>query len=306
MQKYIIQNNSFTMDTREARKSRLYYLSNRIEEFASELTLETDELNWAIDSYSVYQTALMNQAIETAQKNEFSRVSQAADALLFERYVILKELLMSRISNSQEVLELYGIDEPVPYNRKDRYRKARQFLEANDQQIASGNQNVLPQLMIDNLRALLEDSHKKFIDSDTRKENSMDRTVILNDIFNDDSVKLRNLYNWVVAFWGKRDSRLYELGFVPVKSARIGENLSNVLISYNQANKTLTWPEIRNISAYQLAMKDKEMVSEWIELYLGDKNHFKVNQLSSENSFKLRVRNEFGFSEWSPEFIVTI
>lgn len=306
MQHYIIQNNSFTMDTREARKSRLYELSSHIEEYASELTLETDELNWAVDSYSVYQTALMNQAIEVAQKNEFSRISQAADALLFERYVILKELLMSRISNNKDVLELYGVDEPVPYNRKDRYRKAMQFLSANDKYLADGNKNVLPQLMIDNLRTLLEDSHKKFQDSETRRENSMDRTLILNEIFNDDSLKLRNLYNWIVAFWGKRDARLYELGFVPIKSARIGENLSNVLINYDSNKKELYWQEIRNISKYQLAMKDRDTASEWIELYYGDKNNFKVIGITAENTFKLRVKNDFGFSDWSPEMTITI
>lgn len=306
MQNYIIQNNSFTMDTREARKSRLFELSKRIEEYASELTLETDELNWAIDAYSVYQTALMNQTIEVAQKNEFSRVSQAADTLLFERYVILKELLISRISNKEEVLELYGVNEPVPYNRKDRYRKARQFLAANDKFLEEGNSNVLPQLMIDNLRTLLEDSHQKFSASEARKENSMDRTLILNEIFNEDSIKLRNLYNWIVAFWGKRDVRLYDLGFVPIKSARIGENLSNVLIDYDPEKRVLSWKELRNITKYQLAMKDKETAGEWIEIYIGEKNFFKVNGITAENSFKLRVKNEFGFSDWSPEMTINI
>lgn len=306
MQNYIIQNNSFTMDTREARKSRLFELSRRIEEYASELTLETDELNWAIDAYSVYQTALMNQTIEVAQKNEFSRVSQAADTLLFERYVILKELLISRISNKEEVLELYGVNEPVPYNRKDRYRKARQFLAANDKFLEEGNSNVLPQLMIDNLRTLLEDSHQKFSASEARKENSMDRTLILNEIFNEDSIKLRNLYNWIVAFWGKRDVRLYDLGFVPIKSARIGENLSNVLIDYDPEKRVLSWKELRNITKYQLAMKDKETAGEWIEIYIGEKNFFKVNGITAENSFKLRVKNEFGFSDWSPEMTINI
>lgn len=306
MQNYIIQNNSFTMDTREARKSRLFELSKRIEEYASELTLETDELNWAINAYSVYQTALMNQAIEVAQKNEFSRVSQAADTLLFERYVILKELLISRISNKEEVLELYGVNEPVPYNRKDRYRKAKQFLAANDKFLEEGNSNVLPQLMIDNLRTLLEDSHQKFSASEARKENSMDRTLILNEIFNEDSIKLRNLYNWIVAFWGKRDVRLYDLGFVPIKSARIGENLSNVLIDYDPEKRVLSWKELRNITKYQLAMKDKETAGEWIEIYIGEKNFFKVNGITAENSFKLRVKNEFGFSDWSPEMTINI
>lgn len=306
MQNYIIQNNSFTMDTREARKSRLFTLSNRIEEFASELTLDTDELTWAIDAYSIYQTALMNQSIELAQKNEYSRVSQAADTQLFERYVILKELLMSRISNSEEILSRYGINEPVPYNRKDRYVKANQFLEANDYYLTEDSKFVLPQLMIDNLRTLLEDSFSKYNESESRKENSMDRTIILNDIFNDDSAKLRNLYNWVVAFWGKRDTRLYDLGFVPVKSARIGENLSNIFINYSKDEKMLTWNKIRNISVYQLAMRDKDTASEWIELFLGEQNQYKVSSLVAENSFKLRVKNDFGFSDWSPEMIINI
>lgn len=307
MEIYILNNNSFTMDTRGLRLTRLHHISNKIEEYAAELCLEQNVLDWAIDAYSNFHTSQINQSIEQGQKNELSKVSLEADNNLYERYIILKELVSSRYSNNKKALNEYGVDIATPASRRERYFKAKQLIDAHIKYVKQKDKNVLPQLMIDNLNNLLEESNEKHQIASSRKANSLDKTNITNELFNEDSIKIRNLYNWVVAFWGKRDSRLNMLGFIPSKSIQnIGENLSSITIQYNKNENLIFWNELKNIDHYQIAKKDNETITEWIEIGNPEKPVLKNNLPRGKHLLKLRVWTKNGYSDWSDQFDLII
>ncbi len=306
MTKYILNNNSFTMDTRNVRLSRLYLISSTIEEYASEICLEQNNLDWALDAYSNFHTAQINQSIEQGQKNELSKISLEADSNLYERYIILKELVISRYANNKKALVDYGVDTASPTSRRERYFKAQLLSETHNKYVSQSDKNVLPQLMIDNLNNLIVFSNDKHLLASSRKANSLDKTNLTNELFNEDSIKIRNLYNWSVAFWGKKDPRLYFLGFIPNKSEQnLGENLKNINILYDKKVKKFYWNDLKNIEYYQIAKKDDETMTEWVEIG-------KTQEPFMLNSFelgtyilKLRVWTKNGFSGWSDEFSFT-
>jgi hypothetical protein len=307
MDHYILNSNSFTMDTRSVRLTRLFYISSKIEEFAAELCLEQDTMDWALEAHSNFHTALINQTIESGKKAELSKISLDADFLLYERYIILKDLIISRNLKNKALLLKYGVNAPSPTIRKERYYKAKQLAEAHEYFANEKNTGILPQLMIDNFNTLLEDSFAKNIVANSKKTNSLEKTNFLNELFNEDSIKIRNLYNWIAAFWGKRDIRLFSLGFIPMNSGKnIGANLRSITIEFDKKSKKIYWNSLENIEYYQLARKDKETISEWIEIASTSETFVVSNLAQGEYLLKLRVWTANGFSDWSNEFVLNL
>lgn len=62
----LIENNSFTMDTREARFTRLEKLHQNIEKYSKELNISHELLDWALFSFEDYNYLMseLNQVTE--------------------------------------------------------------------------------------------------------------------------------------------------------------------------------------------------------------------------------------------------
>lgn len=300
VERYIIETNSFTMDTRGIRLQRLQLLKQNIERFASELSFEPGDLEWCLSAFDNYSEAMNLQSRDSALKAEKSRLSIESDAALYERYVVLKDLLNSRMKDNTDKLELLGIDGAIPFNREERISKAFQLIEANEKIRENESELSLPQLMVDNLRTLAEDAKNKYMDVANLKQKSANSTQELNLLFGDNSLKLRYLYNWTVAFWGKRDVRLYDLGFVPSKSVHfklLPPQVTN--IQFDPTTKTLTWSVNPKATKYQVALRNLNSTSEWYEDYFDSNNFYTTEKNKGEWSLKVRAWNEYGFSEWS-------
>jgi len=294
------------MDIREVRKSRLYLLSSHIEEFASELSLSPADFDWALRAYSTYSSALNVQNSEITLKNNLSRKSLESDVALFERYVVMKGLLLNKIENLKDIQRLYGIEEAVPYNRLEKYKKIQRFIEANDSLIAELSNYVLPQLMIDNLKKLYSDAYQNYQLSEQQRIKTIEYTNTLNKLHDNDSLNLRSFYNWLVAFWGKRDLKLLNLGFVPIKTIKLTSLVNDFQIEFNRKEKILTWPEIKGIEHYQVAIKDNESSKNWLELHNSLVNSCKLSGFSGEIHLKLRVKFTKGYSNWSKNLILKV
>lgn len=294
------------MDIREVRKSRLQLLCNNIEKYASELTLSSQEYDWAIDAYTAYCKLLEKQNEELRSKNEISKSSIESDTALFERYVVLKSLILSKLENNFELQEKYGINESIPYNRIEKYEKVKKFIECNDELVKQGDKFILPQLMVDNLRKLVNVSQEKYENLEKQRSKSVEVTNELNALHDEDSIKLRNLYNWVVAFWGKRDSKLLDLGFVPMKTIKLSNLIKNLEIDYKEKERKLSWNTVNGIDNYQVALRDNESTNNWIELHNDSTNHCTLNGFNGELTLRLRVKNKHGYSDWSSTFELNI
>lgn len=306
MPNYIISNNSFTMDIREVRKTRLFLLSEKIEQYAAELTLSSQELEWCRSAYINYCKQLELQNIELLNKNEQSKKSLQSDTVLFERYVVLKNLLLDKIENNQDLYVKYGINEPIPYNRLEKYDKINLLITTNDELIKSGSSSVLPQLMIENLKKLINEAKLNFTMLEQHRTKSTELTNQTNLLHNEDSIRLRSLYNWIVAFWGKRDVRLLDLGFVPMKTIKLSNFVKNVELSYLEQERKLVWNNVNGIDYYQVALRDNESTNNWIELHNEKINYCTLNGYDGNLVLKLRLRNKNGYSDWSPPVEINV
>jgi hypothetical protein len=111
---YLIEDNAFSNDTYGQRATRLYYLSNSIDTYEAELSLEPTLLAWAQGAVAEFDAAQVAQSAEIGEMDEAYQTSQEADEALAERYQILKDLLIARYGALDDKLQVYGINSRTP------------------------------------------------------------------------------------------------------------------------------------------------------------------------------------------------
>ena len=304
---YIIEDNNFTKDSRGVRATRLYFLSHSIDTYAATLSITGDMLTWAQGAVAAFDAAQDKQSAELGEKNEAFQTSQEADAELQERYQILKELLQARYGEADDKLQIYGITGPTPRARDDVIDKAEYLIEGNDRQTAAGDPLALPQTMIDNLQALVTDAKDKYYDAGIERREAEEATDEINDLYDADSVKLRSIYHWIVAFWGKKDPRLIDLGFVTAKEHGGGQAPDAPQnLEYDSVAGRFSWIESEGATSYQLAYRETGSDDEWQVAYSGSDTSVVFNPSGGNWQFRVRARNEHGYGEWSNTITVEI
>lgn len=303
---YIVTNNSFSMDTRLERLSRMKILADNIEKYASEVSLSQENLEWAQNAWKLFENLLNTKNIDLDEKNSISVLSQKADNVLYERYVIIKELLLAKLAyNQSDLIANLGLEGPIPFRKDERIKKAIQLIENYHLIVSNGIEDPLPNLMIENLKYLLDDAEKKLNLVINERFNAVNLTLELNTHFENDNVKLRTIYNWIVAFWGKKDPRLYDIGFVPLKNYIAGKSTDKVeFLKYEKQDKTFVWNKSNYTKLYQLAKRVDQEGREWEEIYCGENTFFKYLFIDDVKQFKIRAKNDYGYSDWSEILIL--
>lgn len=297
---YIINNNSFSMDTRFERLTRLKMLSDKIENYASELSLSQESLDWALNCWSEYETLLNNKNEDFNEKNMLSQISIKSDSVLYERYVILKELLIARFEHNSNMIKKFGLEGSIPFKRDERIKKAFHFINTYENLVKEGMEEPLPSLMIENLKNLAIEAKYNLEKAQIERKDAILLTNELNSRFENDNVKIRTLYKWIVAFWGKKDPRLFDIGFTSLKNVIKGKSVNKVEgLKFDNAKNTFQWDNQENVEYYQLAKKVEKNGREWIEIYKGSENNFKFIFDDNCKIFKVRAYNEYGYGEWS-------
>lgn len=301
---YIISSNSFSMDTRLERLSRLKMIADHIEMYASEVSLSQESLDWAMNAWKVFENLLETKYKDLDEKNSISQISLRADSALYERYVIIKDLFLSELTanteqNSQLIKRL-GLDGSIPYKKDERIQKAFQLIETYEEIINEGVKISIPSLMIENLKHLTIDAKQKLDLVVNERLDAMHLTNDLNNHFENDNIKLRQLYKWIVAFWGKKDPRLFDLGFTPLKIYVTDASVDKIeSLKYDKKAKKFTWEGDKYAHIYQLAKRIDHNGREWIEIYSGTENSFNYVIQDDVKQFKVRGKNDYGFGEWS-------
>ena len=303
---YLIENNAFTNDVYGIRATRLYFLSNSIDDYQAELSVEAGILSWAQNAADEFDLAQVKQTAELGEKNEAFQTSQESDILLAERYQILKELLQARYENDNDKLQIYGIMGPTPRSHHEVIDTAEAVIEGHNRLEAESDPNVLPTAMIDNLQTLIDDAKDTYYSTGIERLEAEQSTDEIISLYNNDSKKLRVIYNWAVAFWGKYDPRLIALGFVPA-TRRTGGGTTPGIPELGYSTSGFSWDEVEGATSYQLvyqALGD----SEWIELYSGAMPVSPIAFEPGEGDWvaKLRARNTNGYGDWSEELSVFI
>lgn len=300
---YVIHNNYFTNDSFGIRSTRLYFLSHSIEEYAAELALESSILDWAIHANSIWEDLRVNQASTLGEKFEAYQTSQEADGKLYQKYVALKSLIVSRYSGEPEHLRLYGVEGMIPVKRSQRVNKAFEFIRANEIRKAEGDPRALPDDMINNLNELADDAVEKYNEARKKLDESKLFTKNLRKLYKEDSYKLGALYNWTGAKWGNKDPRLIALGFVQAKPRGGRRIQAPENLTYHPDNNIFAWDKLEEATSYQLAYA-KPGGKDWTEAYQGKETKVTFEIKEGKWEFMVRARNKHGYGKWSEKISV--
>jgi hypothetical protein len=155
--------------------------------------------------------------------------------------------------------------------------------------------------MIDNLQLLVDDAKDKYYEAGIERREAEEATEEITALYDDDSVMLRSLYHWVVAFWGKKDPRLIDLGFVTAKDHSGGGTVPAAPqnLAYEPSTGTFSWDASDGATSYQLAYKATGSSEEWQEAYIGPNLNVVFDPGPGGWDFRVRARNANGYGEWS-------
>jgi hypothetical protein len=256
-------------------------------------------LTWAENAYDIFEAARIKQSAEIGEKNEAFQSSQEADSLLGERYQILKDILISRYSLEDDKLKIYGIDGRTARNHAERIHVSEDFIEGHIRLKAAADPNVLPDIMITNFTALVDEARQKYYEAGLEREEAQKATEELNNIYNNDSIKLRAIYNWIIAYWGKFDTRLITLGFVQASNISSGNlPIAPINLNYNYLIHVLSWDSVTDATSYQ-AVRQQSGSTDWEEFYSGADLTYQYIPSFGDYTIKIRARNSNGYGDWS-------
>lgn len=304
---YLIENNNFSNDTYGVRSTRLDFLSRNIDTYAVELSISGTILTWAQDSFDEFEAARVNQSAEIGEKDEAFQTSQESDALLAERYQILKDILITRYNAADDKLKIYGITPRTPRSHTEIIHSSADLIEGHTRRKAAGDTEVLPDAMVDSFIVLYENARTAYDEAGLEREEAKNATQVLNNLFDADSKKLRALYNWIVAFWGKNDTRLIVLGFVQVSDQTGGDTLPAPMnLSYDPAVPQILWDPVVGATSYQVVLMALTSPDEWLEIYTGTDTILYHADAPGGYKVKVRARDANGYGDWSSELEYTV
>ncbi len=300
---FIITSNDFTRDPYALRLYRLMLLSAHIEDYSDMLELPDRIRDWAMAAYANFLAALQNQTSEQADKFEAFQTLDESNIDLYERIVALKDLIIARFGEGDQLIYNYRLKGRLPKSQDDRYRIARDIIEGNRKLEAAGDPKALPSGMIDALEVLANAVQENFEAVGKELSEAKSATVELRTLFDEDSRNLRELLNWIVIYWGKIDPRLIELGFAqdfPEGGGDVPEAPTNL----GYKDDVFSWSSVDDATSYQLAMSaDGDL---WEEIYSGDETSFEFIPEEGTWFVRVRARSDNGFGEWSAQISVTI
>ena len=304
---FIIENNGFANDSRGVRGTRLSFISGNIDTYSAELEIEAALLAWAQGASAPYDAAIIDQTDEIGEKDEAYQTSQEADSAMYDRYVQLRELLKSRYGDDDDALHQYGISGPIPAGQKERFYKAQELIKENEERLAAGDPKALPAGMVLTLTTLTNDVEAKYKATGVERIEAKQATDTLNALFDADSIQLRVLYNWCVAYWGNKDPRLIALGFVQAKSHGGGQPDAPLNFYYDNITSEFIWDAVATATSYQCAMQDASVPgADWNEIYNGPEPRFPWPSVEGHWNVKVRARNANGFGDWSNEISILV
>lgn len=302
---FLIENNGFSGDTYGIRSTRFFLLSANIATYAVDLAIPLEVQTWAAGASAAWQAKLASHAIEQGERFEYFQTSQESDRALLEQYSLLKELIIARYGQDNEMIRLYGCFGPAPADRDSLLNKAYILIETNTVQLAAGDPKALPVEMTNNLKTLADASKDDYTAAIKELREAKQSTVEITELYNTDSENLRNLYQWACAMWGKFDTRLLDLGFVQAKKQGGGQPGVPQNLAYDSANTRFSWDFVVEATSYEAVYKAASDI-DWQVLYTGTDNAV-VHDLGYGNwEVKVRARNANGYGDFCAPLSVEI
>ena len=300
---FIITDNNFARDPYALRLYRLMLLSAHIGDYSAMLELPDRIRDWALGAYANFLAALQNQTSEQADKFEAFQTLDESNIDLYERIVALKDLIVTRFGETDQLIYNYRLKGRLPKSQDERYHIALSIIEGNRKLEAAGDPKALPSGMIDALEVLADTVQDNFESVGKELSEAKSATVELRTLFDEDSRNLRELLNWIVIYWGKVDPRLIELGFAQ-DFPEGGGDVPEAPSALDYENGIFSWGSVEDATSYQLGISaDGDL---WEEIYSGDETSFEFTPEDGTWFVRVRARSDSGFGDWSAQISVTI
>ncbi len=210
---FLINNNTFSSDDSGKRSTRLDFLSKTITDVKVELSISGDMLSWALNASDIYTELLTSKNVQKGIVGEAVQTYQENFNELKKNYQILKNIIISRYADNPEKLVIYSAGGRTPITMDGLKRAAELMIQGNNKLAELADPNVLPVNMIDNLQDIVNQINVNFMKASLEKEEYQKKLKEYHRIFDEDTRKLRALYNWAVVFWGNDNPKLITIGF---------------------------------------------------------------------------------------------
>ena len=297
----IFPDNNFGRDTNGLRSLRLLAMKTYINAWAAILFFPQSIIDWALEAYDKWITALGKSTVEMGQAEEAYQDMQEADENTFSYYQDCKNLILDLYGLLDKVLKIYGVKGAFPQARKDKLRTVQDLLDGHATLKTEGDPNVLPDPFIQRLQDYLDASNNAFSNYVLKeKAEALEAVDDQNALKAADTKMLRTAYSWTKMTWDAGDPNMIQLGFapaVPRPGSGQPDPVGNVGQTYTDPDLTTTWGAVENATSYQLAVSEDN--SDWEELYFGDKTSYTYNPPDGLRYYKVRARNKNGYSDWS-------
>ena len=299
----LILDNGFARDDYNRRSDRLSLLSANIEANSVELGLPETLLSWGTSAYPAWSAARVSAGVEKGERDVAFETYQNTFDETRSLVIDIKEVLLALIEDTEEgkeIIDEYGIGGQTPRNRAGVKQLIDQISETSNRLRAAGDVRVLPETLV----TRLADAGAEIVDhwhlAQKEKQESAEAFDTLEAVYNEDSQKLRLVYQMAKLVWGTFSPKLILLGFAP-STPKHGGGQPDAPVDFNKEwndpELTLYWNDTTNISSYQLVYSEGDDI--WEELYSGDSASYTYEVPAGKRTYKVRARNAKGYSGWS-------
>ncbi|MBI9039616.1 MAG: fibronectin type III domain-containing protein [Bacteroidales bacterium] len=299
----LILDNAFTNDTYDRRSDRVSLMTNNIESNSVELGISETLLSWGTSVDNKWSTARVSAGVERGERDVafetyLNKFDETKSLLIDIKEVLLA--LIGDVEEGKEIIDEYGIGGATPRNRSGVKQLIDQIVETSNRLRTAGDSRVLPEVLVTKLAEAGDETVNLWHQAQKEKQDSAEAYDALDALFNEDSQKLRLIYQMAKLIWGAYSPKLTLLGFAP-STPKHGGGQPDAPKDFNKEwiapELTLYWNDASNVSSYQLVSSEGEDI--WEELYSGDSASYTYETPPGKRYYRVRARNARGFSDWS-------
>lgn len=287
-----IRNNNIANDDDNNRGSRLLLLETYIDKDAAELGISGDLLAWAQTCKTIWSDMLSLSHVETGTIDESFQEYQIKHKETQNYYQLAKDLLLAIIEQygtDKEIEDGYGIRGSTSRKRKELSTAIDDFVREHVLLVAAGDPRVLAQTIIDKLVALNEEMNTMWTAAQTQKQVAKKALEAKRARFDEDTVKMRVIYNIARMKWGKQSSNFITLGFLPASMVwtRKGGPPAPERFAYDGGE--FHWASIEDVDSYEMQYRKTGTSGKWTTIYEGAENQTSEKPAQS-GTYDFRVR----------------
>ncbi|MCK5833979.1 hypothetical protein KAH81_09975 [bacterium] len=214
----MLKGNNFLHDDDNDRSERFVLLSGNIDAHAVSIGVGGTLLTWAQGASAAWENLRENALVQDGEMDEAYQHLQEKHAEAAELYAEAKGLLLAiidRVQKDDDIRNRYGVEGEAPRTFGDLHESIGQWKKTHDVLVVALDERVVSDTIVNNMVTLANDMYDFMQAAITEKDEKSDAFLAKQTVFSVDTDNLRLVYRLARMTWGKDDSNLRLLGFVP-------------------------------------------------------------------------------------------